>query len=388
MKSNLKIAFVTSADPRDRRTFSGTFYQMLEALKLNFSEVVPIGPIKVHKLVRIVSRLSQLIIEKVSSGRYHTGHSLLLSRYYGYRIQRKLENKKFDLIFAPVASAEIAFLKTDTPVFYFADSSFNQMKDYYDHFSDLSKIGIKESNLIEKKALSNSGTVIHASKWASEYVAHYYKVRADKLFTVPMGANIDEAPPMDSLEQKLAERKICNLLFIGVEWERKGGEIAIETFLELERLGLKTRLVICGCIPPHGFTHPGIRVIPFLDKNDAGQYRQFLDLYVHAHFLIVPTRAECQGVVFCEASAYGVPSITTDTGGIPSAVENGVNGYRLDLNARGPEYAQLIREIFENADRYEQLVYQSRLKYDTELNWQSWGRSVSSIIESRMSQMY
>ncbi len=386
MKSNLKIAFVTSQDPKDRRSFSGTFYQMFEALKHNFSEVVPIGPLRVNKFVRIASRLSQLIIEKISSGRYNPSHSLLLSRYYAYVISKKLQHNNYDLIFAPVASAEIAFLKTETPVFYFADSSFNQMKDYYDHFSNLSGIGIRESNLIEKKALLNSGTVIHASKWASEYVIDYYKVRKDKLFTVPMGANIDEAPPLARIEKKLSDRNVCNLLFIGVEWERKGGDIAVETFLELNRLGLDTNLVICGCIPPQVLTNPRIRVIPFLDKNNKDQYRQFVDLYNNAHFLIVPTRAECQGVVFCEASAYGVPSIATDTGGIPSAIENGVNGYRLDLKARGPEYARLIKEIFEDAERYRTLVYKSRLKYDTELNWRSWGLSISSIIESRMGQ--
>lgn len=34
------------------------------------------------------------------------------------------------------------------------------------------------------------------------------------------------------------------------------------------------------------------------------------------HLLLLPTRAECAGIVFNEASAYGVPILLTDTGGV------------------------------------------------------------------------
>ena len=47
--------------------------------------------------------------------------------------------------------------------------------------------------------------------------------------------------------------------------------------------------------------------------------------------LLLPTQAECAGIVFVEASAYSMPIFTHDTGGISNYVINGINGYRLPL---------------------------------------------------------
>ncbi|TSA49979.1 MAG: glycosyltransferase [Sphingobacteriales bacterium] len=40
---------------------------------------------------------------------------------------------------------------------------------------------------------------------------------------------------------------------------------------------------------------------------------------------MVPSRAECYGIVFAEASSYGLPSVSTDTGGVSAVVKEGVN---------------------------------------------------------------
>ena len=61
-------------------------------------------------------------------------------------------------------------------------------------------------------------------------------------------------------------------------------------------------------------------------------------------------------------------------------VENGINGYRLSPAAGPVDYAALIKEIFADDARYQDLVYTSRSKYDTELNWQMWGKAVRDIV--------
>jgi glycosyltransferase involved in cell wall biosynthesis len=57
-----------------------------------------------------------------------------------------------------------------------------------------------------------------------------------------------------------------------------------------------------------------------LDKRNSAQRRRLEDLLRHAHVLLVPSRAESCGTVFAEAAAFGVPSLTTAVGGIPTAV--------------------------------------------------------------------
>ena len=86
-------------------------------------------------------------------------------------------------------------------------------------------------------------------------------------------------------------------------------------------------------------------------------------------------------MVFCEANAYGLPAITTDTGGIPGVVEEGKNGFMLPLDARGDQYANLIRKLYEDEEKYYQLVKSSRGTFEDKLNWDSWGRRVSEYIK-------
>lgn len=380
MKSELKVAFLTSEDPKDRISWSGIYYQMARSLEKQFRTVTLLGPVKMSKQRLFLVNLLNLASAVFFRRRYNTIHNKLHAKYYGRAFKKKIKSGGFNVIFAPKSSVEIAYLKTKTPIFYYSDTSFDQIKNYYPMFANLTRFSERESELIQRKALFNADTVIHSSKWATDHVIQHYGIDAHRAFTVEMGANIDEVPEPEALASKLCNRSTCNLLFLGVEWERKGGAIAFEALLTLIKLGLDSTLTICGCIPPEGFTHSNMKVIPYLDKNQPEQYDQFLQVMHDAHFLILPTRAECAGIVFAEASAYGIPSITTDTGGVGAMVEDNVNGYRLHYDAQGYVYAQLIKTIFEDRERYEKLVYSSRAKYDSQLNWTAWGAEIKNII--------
>ena len=49
-------------------------------------------------------------------------------------------------------------------------------------------------------------------------------------------------------------------------------------------------------------------MIPYLNKQDRAQRAELDELFYNAHFLLVPTRSDCFGIVFAEASpsAYRV----------------------------------------------------------------------------------
>ena len=158
-----------------------------------------------------------------------------------------------------------------------------------------------------------------------------------------------------------------------MEWERKGGSIAFDTLIYLrETCRIEARLIVCGCVPPEKFHHPSVEVIPFLNKNKAEDHERFIALLSSVHFLILPTRADCSLLVACESNAYGVPAITTRTGGVPDIVKDGVNGYCLSPEAGGPEYGRLIAALFADKHRYHALIASSRKRYEDELNWDKW----------------
>src|SRR5690606_29435657 len=112
---------------------------------------------------------------------------------------------------------------------------------------------------------------------------------------------------------------------------RKGGEIALQTWEHLRSMGYDTSITFVGSTPPRQIEQVGVNVIPLLDKNDPEQYRRLWNLYIESHFFLLPTRAEAFGIVFSEASSFGLPCISTQTGGVPNAVRNGENGYTLPI---------------------------------------------------------
>ena len=233
---------------------------------------------------------------------------------------------------------------------------------------------------VEQRGIQKATHLLYASEWAAASARNDFNAPASKTHVIPLGANVEEVPSSESILQKRTGETL-RLLFLGVQWERKGGNIAFDTLKELNAMGIKTQLTVCGCVPPAHLQHPGLKVIPFLNKNDAAQRNEFTQLLLNSDLLILPTRAECFGLVFCEASAYGIPSITTDTGGISSAVHEGMNGYLMPLNAGGKEYAQRIAGLWKDKNAFASLVKSARELYDSTLNWDSWGQKVKALMD-------
>ena len=89
-------------------------------------------------------------------------------------------------------------------------------------------------------------------------------------------------------------------------------------------------------------------------------------------------------MVFCEASAYGLPVISTDTGGVSGAVKQGENGFLLPLVAGGAEYAELIARVYKDEEVYAELVRTSRAAFEDRLNWDAWGIAVKKLIDEML----
>lgn len=379
MGKPLKIAFLTETDAKDKRSRSGTIYYMAEALQKHCGDVYYLGPLKsgMEKVVRLFNDISL----KLFKASYAYEHSILLSWRYASIISKKLKEEEFDVIFAPVASTELALLTTDIPIIYTADATFSLISNYYpDYFSGQLRVSMEEGNYIEQSAINKADMLVYPSNWAANSAVEDYGAGKSKVKVIPFGANVDHTPTREEVLKKGMSDK-CRLLFLGVDWERKGGEIAFETLIELERIGVDAELTVCGVTPPEEFRHDKMKVIPFLDKNKVEDNQKLQKLFTESDFLLLPSRTEAYGVVFCEANAYGLPAITTDTGGIPDVIQDGINGYVLPLTSHGNEYASLIKNLYEDEEKYLELSRTSRDTFEEKLNWDSWGKKVCELIK-------
>lgn len=373
----MKIAFVSKFDPLNRTSWSGIFSSMVRSLERHCGEVTLIQP-QTPSLDRVLGSMSR-VSQFATGKRYDWTRSVALALRHGAWLTQRLRGKRFDAVFSPAGAAQLAFLKTSIPIVYSSDATFTLIKDLYDERSQYLSVFLWEADFLEQHAIRRAATLLYPSEWAAESAVRDYGAQREKVHVFPYGANLETIPQRSDLPARGTDGP-CRLLFLGVDWKRKGGAIAWETLIELDRMGVSAELTVCGCIPPAGFEHKSFRVIPFLNKNDPAQEAELRGLLQNAHFLLLPTRGECFGIVFCEAAAYGLPSIATRTGGVEGAVRDGTNGYLLPPVAGGRDYAALIAGTFGDAVRYQALCASSRNRYEQNLNWDVWGKRVKQIM--------
>jgi glycosyltransferase involved in cell wall biosynthesis len=142
-----------------------------------------------------------------------------------------------------------------------------------------------------------------------------YGCAQDRIITAYAGSNLPVS------HEAAVSPQPGNILWVGVEWERKGGPQLVEAFRLLRRDLPHATLTIVGCSPD--LIEPGCRVA---GRIPAAQLPLYYDT---ASVFCLPTRHEPFGFVFAEAMAHGLPVVATDIGAIPDMVINGENGYRV-----------------------------------------------------------
>ncbi len=386
LKTNkgLKIAYLSVNDPLDKRSWSGLTYYIGRTLQRNIGDVDFLGPIKhpwlLDKTLRAIAKFTRVVFRR----EYITKYSIIYGWYAARILKRKMKNAEYDFICAPAASTELCFLKTDIPIIYVTDTTFKLISRYYKKdFKNMSWISKWEGNFVEKKSLNKSSIIIYPSSWAEDSAVNDYHINRDKIALFPYGANMDKIPGREVILEK-EKNTTLTLLYLAVEWERKGGPIAFETLKHLCEKNIDTKLIVCGCVPPANFVHPNLTIIPFLNKNKPDEHAAFLDLLINAHFLILPTRADCSLIVASEANAYGMPVITTETGGVPYVVRDCVNGYCLPYNADAEMYATLLSELFFDKEKYHELILTSRKRFEEELNWDKWAENLLRLYQTKI----
>ncbi len=377
----MTIAFLTARDPGDKKSWSGAYYYMMKALKDTGHIIEQLGPYKsrIQTFLKIYNKISFKITGKI----INISHHPLVAKEYARHFERKLKNSKADFIFAPAASPEIAYLKTNIPIIYSSDITFALILDYYQNYSNFSISSKKNGERIESLAIKKAAWIIYPSQWAADSAKRDYNKNPDRVIVHPMGANIESFPESSNLLNKFKTLNHPRLLFLGVDWERKGGAIAYATYQQLRKMGIDAKLCICGCVPPINAEDENLTIIPFLNKNKTADYTRFNNLLLESHFLLLPTLKEAFGIVFCEASAYGLPSLSYDTGGVKGAIREGINGFCFSLHSTAHDFAAKIAEYIADENKYQQLSISARNLFEKELNWNSFVENLFSTIHQR-----
>jgi glycosyltransferase involved in cell wall biosynthesis len=227
-------------------------------------------------------------------------------------------------------------------------AQYDRMAGLYEHALDDNPLVQRLKHDANVLNLRLAAALVAWSKWTRDSFVADYGIPAEKIHVIPPGVDIEywesHGPRPDS------ER--VQLLFVGGNFERKGGRLLLDVFT---RLSLQDRAELHVVTRDDVEGPPGVTVHRGLQNNSP----ELLGLYRRADVFVLPTLADCFSIASIEAMAAGLPVICTAMGGIPDIVEHGRTGYLLppgDGVALGEALRRLIddpqlRRSFSHAGR-------------------------------------
>jgi len=373
-----KVLYLTRLDPLNYQSWSGTTYFIYKALKKNFS-VTTVGPLSNRMRYFFIIKKYFYSLFKI---KFDIDRPILVAKDFARQIQSNLNLNYYDFIITSEPYL-VTYLETEIPIYIYTDFVFST---YYSNYFFNQKIhysSLKDGNYCEKIALKKSKKIILTSKYAISDASKYYKINKKNFLRLPFGANIVRIPSLLTFKQKLLRKnfEVCNLISVGVHWERKGMDKACRLVDIINLKGQKAKLYIIGAKPPRNFKiSPNVILIDFLKKDSCKDQKFFSDLMYSSHFHVLFSKSEAFGVANVEASAYGLYNIVHDTGGTEGAVTNNLNGFRFPIKKSIYFIANHIIDIFSNKKRYLKNSLKIKNFYEQNLSWNIISLKLKKII--------
>lgn len=378
----MSLAFVSIQDARDIRTWSGIPYYAREALQQHFGALELVTPLDFQSnfwMRRKIRRYNRSNPRE----KFYAHYQPLALKQYARAALDALDARSPDPVFSIFPDPLVEAEGMERPWVFYTDATFATLERTYPALSNLCEESRQAGHRLWQKACKRVDVACFASEWAAESAINDYGADPKKVRVIPIGANLNTVPDRDSVLAAAAqrERDHLRLFWMGVDWERKGGDVALQLLQRLREQGLPATLTLVGCEPPPSTVIPeGVEVAGFLRKDQPEQAERLEALFQSAHFFVLPTQAEAFGLVFGESSAYALPSLATRLGGVPTVIKDDVNGYLYEPEAFVEGAAETIRRLFSDAEAYNTLCIKARDRFEEALSWDAFTRKFAEIV--------
>lgn len=221
---------------------------------------------------------------------------------------------------------------TDVPTFHYQDLSYDIVLDHAGGhlgpapmFPGLSLRELRRRRDRQHRVYGRAAGVIAMSAWFARSLVERTGLTPDHVHVVNPGANLGngQGPLLGEDESARLVSEPVRLLFVGIDFHRKGGDQVMAAVPRLRReFGGELTVTVGGprTWPLPGPVPDGVR---FVGRVPAAQMPA---LYRAHDVLVLPSRFEAFGMAFVEALAHGLPCIGRDAFAMPELISPGVNG--------------------------------------------------------------
>ena len=173
------------------------------------------------------------------------------------------------------------------------------------------------------------------------------------------------------------------VLFVGKQFERKGGDLLLEAFRAVRERLPDARLVVVG--PSRIPSAAGVECLGFLRKDDAVQAARLREVYEESDVFCLPTRYEPFGIAFLEAMVFSLPCVGPDAWAVPEIIADGRTGFTCP-----PEdpraLAERLLKLLSNPELARRLGEAGRRRAEEYFTWPATVSRMLAAIEPLMAR--
>jgi len=240
------------------------------------------------------------------------------------------------------------------------------------HYRDFDRTALRSRRWLdlERTIYETAKTVFTRSTDVAADLTRFYEIPADKVECVYAGSNVPVGDFGVGINDGYRNQRI---LFVGIEWQRKGGPELLEAFKCVLKSYPKAHLTIAGANVRVGVDVPNCSVLGNVPPHELSR------LYAESSVFCLPTRREPFGIAFVEAMMHRLPVVGTRVGAVPDMVEEGVNGYLVEPEQPDALATALCRLLAapETCREFGQRGYEKAIQRYT---WQKTGERIRARI--------
>jgi glycosyltransferase involved in cell wall biosynthesis len=228
---------------------------------------------------------------------------------------------------------------------------------------------------IEKAQFQGAKFIFTAGPQAARSVVEEYGIDGSKVRAVGGGINFERLP--DSAELSVHRRaRSPEILFVGIDFERKGGDLLVAAYLDLVARYPDLTLTLVGGRPLNVPDHPNIRIVGKVFDRE-----RMAALYRDASIFCLPARHEPYGLVVQEAMAFNLPCVVSDVGALPSVVKHGETGFVVPSES-GRALVGALETLLVTPSLRSGFGKKGRARAETDLTWAAVAERMVSTLNA------
>ena len=223
---------------------------------------------------------------------------------------------------------------------------------------------------MERRLYEKCRVCFTTSQFAADSLIEDYGIDPHSVEVVGSGCNIDLPDSVPCRSR--APRKI---IFVGVEWQRKGGPTLLEALKIVTATFPDATLDIVGCDP--GVSVSGVQCYGRISREGVGAHLMEADIFC------LPSFAEPSASALVEAAGFALPVVATRVGGTPERVQEGETGLLVEPGDVQGLAAALLK-LMHDPTLAKRMGAAGRQRVLAEFSWAATARRIADRISAEL----